>query len=162
VITIKKVEKEDIAKVKELLLETWIDTYGAIMSEDTISKITSIWHDPARLEAQANDEKIIFQAAIDNFGEMIGLITIGKNDGDTADLLRLYIHPDKQRQGIGNILLEQALKELKEYKRVRLEVEEANQKGKSFYYKFGFKEVEKKVENIEGEKFNTIIMEKSI
>jgi ribosomal protein S18 acetylase RimI-like enzyme len=43
-----------------------------------------------------------------------------------------------------------------------LEVEEENKKGVSFYYKQGFSEVERKVDNIEGEQMTTIVMEKTL
>lgn len=160
-IIIRKVVKKDIPTVKQLLLETWIDTYRLILPEYVISKLTSVWHDPKRLEAEANNENIIFQVAVDN-GEIIGLITITKSDGDTADLLRLYVHPDRQRRGIGKILLEQSLAELRQYKKLRVEVEEDNEKGKGFYNKHGFKEVGKKVENLENVEIKTIIMEKEL
>jgi ribosomal protein S18 acetylase RimI-like enzyme len=132
------------------------------LPNEVIQKVTSVWHAPERLEEQANDEKIIFKVAVDNYEEIVGLITISKNDGDTADLLRLYVRPDRQRHGIGKILLEHAITELRKYKKLRLQVEEENEKGKSFYHKTGFMEIEKNIENVEGEKLKTIIMERFI
>ncbi|MGE5328353.1 MAG: GNAT family N-acetyltransferase [Deltaproteobacteria bacterium] len=159
---IKKVEAEDISEVKKLLTETWIDTYGSILSKEAIEKVTSVWHEPTKLERQANDENIIFNVAVDDYQQMVGLITIAKNDGDIADLLRLYVLPDKQRQGIGKLLLDNALTQLGLYKKLRLEVEEKNEKGKAFYTKIGFRTIDTNIENVEGEELNTIIMEKAL
>ena len=160
-ITIERVKVEDVPEVKQLLSETWIDTYGSFLSLETIQKVTSTWHDPKLLAEQAQNPDIFFALA-KNEGRKVGLITISKIDKDTLMMNRLYVHTNFQRQGIGSKLVEQALKVFPNAKKMRLEVEEENRKGLAFYLKQGFKEVERKQEKVEGETMNVIVMEKDL
>jgi ribosomal protein S18 acetylase RimI-like enzyme len=160
-ITIHKVQQEDIPEVKQVLSRTWKDTYGSFLSDATIEKVTTVWHDPEALKAQAINPEIYFAVAKEG-GKIIGLITVSKVDNITIFMNRLYIHPDYQRQGIGSKLFNSSLEAFPNAKVVRLEVEEENKKGLSFYLKQGFKEVERKTDEIEGEKLKSIVMEKRI
>jgi ribosomal protein S18 acetylase RimI-like enzyme len=47
-------------------------------------------------------------------------------------------------------------------KRVQLDVEEQNAKGRTFYRKLGFKEVGVRIDDIAGTKLNSIMLEKDI
>jgi ribosomal protein S18 acetylase RimI-like enzyme len=160
-ITIYKVQQEDISEVKQVLSHTWKDTYGSFLSDKTIEKVTTVWHDPEALKAQAMNPEIYFAVAKEE-GKIVGLITARKIDDVTIFMNRLYIHPDYQRQGIGSKLFDSSLEAFPNAKVVRLEVEEENKKGLSFYLKQGFKEVERKTDEIEGEILKSIVMEKIV
>jgi ribosomal protein S18 acetylase RimI-like enzyme len=161
-ITIHKVQQADIPEVKYVLSHTWKDTYGSFLSEKTIDKVTTIWHDPEALASQAQHPDTYFAIAKDTSGKIVGLITVRKIDDKAIFMNRLYIHPDHQRQGIGSKLYESAIKNFPTAKVMRLEVEEENKKGLSFYLKQGFREVERKIDEIEGETLKTIVMEKTL
>ena len=161
-ITIHKVQQADIPEVKYVLSHTWKDTYGSFLSEKTIDKVTTIWHDPEALASQAQHPDTYFAIAKDTSGKIVGLITVRKIDDKAIFMNRLYIHPDHQRQGIGSKLYELAIKNFPTAKVMRLEVEEENKKGLSFYRKQGFGEVERKIDEIEGETLKTIVMEKTL
>src|SRR5918992_501808 len=135
-ITIYKVQQEDISEVKQVLSHTWKDTYGSFLSDKTIEKVTTVWHDPEALKAQAMNPEIYFAVAKEE-GKIVGLITTRKIDDVTIFMNRLYIHPDYQRQGIGSKLFDSSLEAFPNAKVVRLEVKEENKKGLSFYLKQG-------------------------
>jgi diamine N-acetyltransferase len=160
-ITIHKVTQEDISEVKQVLSLTWKDTYGSFLSDKTIEKVTTVWHDPEALKSQAMDPEIYFAVAKEG-DKIVGLITVRKIDDGIIFMNRLYIHPNYQRQGIGSKLFDSSLQAFPNAKFVRLEVEEKNKKGLSFYLKQGFKEVERKTDEIEGEELKSIVMEKRI
>jgi len=161
-ITIERVTAEDIPEVKQLLSYTWKDTYGSFLSAKTIEKVTTVWHNPETLKSQAENPAIYFAVAKNENRKIVGLITVGRIDEHSVHMWRLYVHPEAQRQGIGSQLLTAALKEFPNAKVMSLEVEEENKKGASFYYKQGFKEVERKIYEIEGERMRGIVMEKTL
>ena len=159
-ITIERVTAEDIPEVKQLLSETWADTYSGILSPQTIQTVTTAWHAPHLLAQQAQNPDLFFAVAKDEHGKHLGLITIGKTDPDALMLYRLYVHPAFQRQGIGSKLVDAALIEFPAAKKMQLEVEADNKKGIAFYLKSGFKEIARRDETIEGEVLKVIVMEK--
>lgn len=161
-ITIEKVTEKDIPEVNQLLSYTWKDTYGSFLSAKTIEKVTTVWHDPEALKSQAENPAIYFAVAKDENGKIVGLITVGRIDKERIHMGRLYVHPEVQRQGIGHQLFTAALKAFPNTKVIRLEVEEENKKGVSFYYKQGFREVGRQIDDIEGEKMKSIVMEKTL
>jgi ribosomal protein S18 acetylase RimI-like enzyme len=160
-ITIHKVQIEEIPTVKELLSYTWIDTYGHLLSHQAIAKVTAVWHSPENLKAQALDPETYFAVAKDDLGNIVGLVTARKIDPETNYLSRLYVHPSCQRLGIGKRLLEAATTAFPHAKKMQLEVEEENKKGLSFYLKHGFKRLETKSEVVEGVSLHSVVMEKS-
>jgi ribosomal protein S18 acetylase RimI-like enzyme len=150
-IIIEKATLEDISEVKQLLSYTWKDTYGSFLEAQTIEKVTTVWHHPEALKSQAEDPDTYFAVAKDENRKIVGLITVGRIDKKRVHMARLYVHPEAQRQGIGHQLLTAALKAFPNTEVVRLEVEEKNRKGVSFYNKQGFREVERRIVDIEGE-----------
>jgi RimJ/RimL family protein N-acetyltransferase len=68
----------------------------------------------------------------------------------------------EQRQGIGQRLMEESYRAFPEIKRIQLDVEEQNPKGRAFYRKLGFEEVGIKIDDVAGTKLNSIVLEKHI
>jgi ribosomal protein S18 acetylase RimI-like enzyme len=161
-ITISQVTLEEILQVKALLGYTWIDTYGHFLSENTIQKATSSWHNPENLQAQIKNPDIYFGAARDETHKIAGIITVTKIDAQTLFMSRLYVHPDYQRQGIGSQLIQVAIKAFPGVQKLQLDVFEGNQKGLAFYLKQGFRRLRMENEEVNGEIIPSIIMEKDI
>jgi ribosomal protein S18 acetylase RimI-like enzyme len=61
------------------------------------------------------------------------------DDGATVSVLRLYVLPDYQGQGIGSQLLNRALAAFPNAQRIELQVAEGNPSGLSFWTKRGFR-----------------------
>ena len=158
---IQRAKKEEVHEIKKLLSETWVNTYGGIYSPDTIQNITSQWHKPELLVSQIQDPNVYFGVAKDQ-NQIVGLVTIRRIDENVLMMFRLYIHPTYQRKGIGTKLMEEALKIFKGCRKLKIEVEEQNIKGISFYKKMGFKEIGRKTEKIGNNEMLTIEMEKGI
>jgi ribosomal protein S18 acetylase RimI-like enzyme len=77
-------------------------------------------------------------------------------------IARLYVLPEFQRQGIGEGLMEESYRAFPQARRVQLDVEEQNLKGRAFYRKLGFWEVGVKIDDVAGTKLSSIVLEKRI
>ncbi len=161
-ITVQRASLEDVPDIKQLLSETWIDTYGAFLSQETIQNVTTVWHDPQHLAAQVRHPEIFFGVAKDDENTTLGLVTARQQSDDIIVITRLYVNPQSQRNGIGSKLLAVSANAFPDAKRLRLEVESLNEKGLSFYRKQGFKEISRKEEEVEGEMMRIIEMEKCL
>ncbi|MBI2051711.1 GNAT family N-acetyltransferase [Candidatus Roizmanbacteria bacterium] len=159
-ITVERVKLGEIPQVKKVLSRTWKDTYGSFYSDEAIRKITSSWHSPKVLTAQAKDPKFYFAVAKDKKRNIVGLITVRKLSKDAAFMGRLYVDPSYQRKGIGMHLLKSALRHFSGIKTMKLECEKQNNKACAFYLKQGFKVVGEKGETVEGVTMKTVVMEK--
>lgn len=161
-VKIERAKVEEVQEIKQVLSETWVDTYGPFLSQETILKVTSTWHDPKLLALQIQDPGIFFGVAKDENDRILGLVTARKRDTDTVVIFRLYVHPRHQRKGIGGRLLEESVLAFSGVRRIQLEIEEQNHKGLAFYLKQGFKEVGRKEEWVEDEVLKVIEMEKRL
>ena len=161
-VKIERAKVEEAQEIKQVLSETWVDTYGLFLSQETIRKVTSAWHDPKLLTLQIQDPGIFFGVAEDENDRILGLVTARKRGTDTVVISRLYVHPQHQRKGIGSRLLEESVLAFSGVRRIQLEIEEQNHKGLAFYLKQGFKEIGRKEERIEDEVLKVIEMEKRL
>jgi ribosomal protein S18 acetylase RimI-like enzyme len=75
---------------------------------------------------------------------------------------RLYARPPCQRRGVGQQLLESSYRAFPSVRRVRLRVEEKNPKRMAFYRKQGFREVDRLLEEVAGNRLETVVMEKQL
>ena len=161
-VTVQRANVEEVQEIKQVLSETWMDTYGSFLSQDTIQKVTTVWHNPQLLASQVQNPEIFFGVARDEGNTILGLVTARKQGDDTVVVDRLYVSPQYQRKGIGSKLLEESIIAFPGTRRLRLEVEEQNEKGLSFYRKQGFKEISRKEERVEDETLEVIEMEKQL
>jgi ribosomal protein S18 acetylase RimI-like enzyme len=161
-VTIQRAKVEEVQEIKQVLSETWIDTYSPFLTQDTIQKVTTVWHHPERLAAQVQNPDVFFAVAKDETNAILGLVSARRYGEEAVVIDRLYVSPQFQRQGIGSRLLEESMTAFPGRKKALLEVEEQNEKGLSFYRKHGFKEVSRKQESVEAESLMVIVMEKQL
>ena len=136
-IMIRPATSEDIGQVRNLLVATWHDTYDSLLGVERVTETTSQWHALDVLAAQAARPNTSFLVA-SQFGEIVGHAFAVEQDGDVLLLSRLYVLPNRQRQGIGEGLLRAAVRRHPGTKRVQLVVEARNTKALAFYGRHGF------------------------
>lgn len=68
-------------------------------------------------------------------GTAVGFITIDK---DKCEIPRLYVLPERQRQGVGTKLIEFGIKQLSSINRVYTSLIASNLPGVTFFERFGF------------------------
>ncbi len=161
-ITIDEVKVLDIPAVSNVIKTTWRDTYHEYLSPETSMKVTEFWLDPDILAYQISDPEVIFLAAKDETGTIVGVATALHIEPTTLQLVHLFVLPKKQRQGIGTLLLEQVAKKLDYIKTIRTEVEESNLRGLSFCTKLGFKKTGKKQDIVADTVLLATVMEKKL
>ncbi|NIM93662.1 MAG: GNAT family N-acetyltransferase [Anaerolineales bacterium] len=161
-VTIQRANVKEVQEIKQVLSETWVDTYGSFLPKDTIQKVTTVWHNPEQLVSQIQNPDVFFGVAKDEGNTIRGLVTARKLGDDMVVIDRMYVSPQYQRKGIGSRLLEESINAFPGIKKFLLEVEEQNTKGLSFYQKHGFKEVSRKEERVEDEILMVIEMEKQL
>lgn len=151
---------QDVPTIKEVLRETWHDTYVSLLPKSAIEAITSQWHAPELLTEQVQNPDIYFAIARDG-GAVAGVITAQKQD-DAVVVGRLYVRPQYQRRGIGRQLLESSYNAFVDARTVRLTVEAENRKGVAFYAKEGFRETARISEEVAGTSLENMVMEKAL
>ena len=161
-ITIQQAEVGEVQEIKQVLSESWIDTYGPFLPLEVIRKVTSVWHSPETLAAEIENERVFFNIAKNEQGEIIGLLTADQPSEEVVYIARLYVLPGHQRQGIGARLMDTCVAAFPGTETLRLEVEEQNEKGLSFYRKQGFREISRREEELEGVSLMVVEMEKKL
>ena len=161
-ITVQPAGIEEAPEIKQVLSETWIDTYGPFLPADVIQKVTALWHSPETLAAEIENPRVYFGLAKDERNAILGLVTAGRQSEEIVNVARLYVRPAYQRQGIGGKLLNACIAAFPGVQRLHLEVEAQNEKGSSFYRKQGFREMLRKEEAIEDITLMVIEMEKQL
>jgi ribosomal protein S18 acetylase RimI-like enzyme len=150
----------DVAAIQKLLKETWKDTYGDHLSQETLDEVYKNWQSIEFLTQQIENPAIYFPLA--KVGdELVGLSTTYMPE-DTIMMFRLYISPQQQRKGIGELLLKNVIEHFQGAKKIQLHVEVMNPKGQSFYKKQGFKEIKREEEKVVNEVLELILMEKKL
>jgi ribosomal protein S18 acetylase RimI-like enzyme len=160
-VEIDRARIEDIVGIKSVLELTWRDTYSSFLPESVIAKVAAEWHSPKVLEAEMKRRLTFAGVARSPSARVVGMIT-AHSHGELLVVARLYVLPEFQRQGIGERLMRESCRTFPRSRRVRLHVEEQNPKGRAFYRKLGFWEVEVKADEIGGIKLKSIVMEKHV
>lgn len=156
-VEIERAALQDALTIKEILRETWHDTYASLLPKTAIETITSQWHAPELPTEQLQNPEIYFAIARDG-GVVVGVITARRRD-DIVVVNRLYVRPQYQRRGIGRQLLESSYRTFHDAQRVRLIVEAENRKGVAFYAKHGFRETARSSPKVAGICLENVVME---
>ncbi|MEC0090609.1 GNAT family N-acetyltransferase [Paenibacillus macquariensis] len=153
-ITIRFVSREDIPHVQSIAHETWIYTYEGIYSKDFIHNFLSRAYSNENLgrsverELQSLRRKFLI-AEFNN--EVVGYAQTSQVNAEEYELLRIYVRPEYHKMGIGKSFIQEYIQVLKPIKKLFAWVAKENHKGRVFYEKSGFKEVEEMIEAIEGQ-----------
>lgn len=150
----------DAAAIQKLLQETWKDTYGDHLSQETLDEVYKNWQSIEFLTQQIENPRLYFPLAKAG-DELVGLSTTYMPE-DTIMMFRLYVSPQHQRKGIGALLLENVVAHFQGAKKIQLHVEVMNPKGQSFYKKQGFKEIKREEEKVGNEVIEVFLMEKAL
>lgn len=140
---IRTVDPDDIPAIRELLQRTWHDTYDAIYGKEKVASLTESWHSEAALRKRLNRPYSEFVIA-DDGENILGMAYAAMGDGGddrTAFLHQLYVNPEVQGRGAGTALLIEMESAFPAAAKMRLEVEEANEKAIAFYDRQGYRQV---------------------
>ena len=145
-IHIRAAGDRDLEAVRDLLVETWHDTYDRLIGAETVTEITNSWHSVEALRRQLGLPGISFLVAEDSAGTVVGHILANAQSPPTLVIARLYVRPSAQRGGIGRRLLADVPARHPGSSELRLDVEAENANGIGFYRSQGFEVVGERLE----------------
>lgn len=136
-IDIRPATREDREAIREVARATWHETYDELPTE-TIDSTVDDWYDDEDF-ATALEKPGTAVIVAERDDEIVGF-THGVIHDDEGDVLRMYVHPDDQREGIGTALHERLRATLEDVnmKRIRAMDLASNDGGRAFYEALGF------------------------
>lgn len=170
---IRQATPEDVSAIRSIATDSWEADYPDLISRETIDDGVEEWYDSDQLRREIETGDALFllgvQTGDDERDRGPGIVAFAHavlpDDGEnTGHLLRLYVHPDERRQGIGNELLEATVDRLDErgVDTLRAMVLSANETGKAFYRDHGFEAVETATTTIGGESHEETTFERRV
>ncbi|HEX7972098.1 MAG TPA: GNAT family N-acetyltransferase [Thiobacillus sp.] len=161
--TLQRLAADDIDAVSALARVVWQATYPALISQAQIDVMLADRYAPATLRDQLDDPRQAWWIARQARTPVAFAHAILDDTGCKLD--KLYVHPDRQRHGIGAALLH-AVEDWARQRQVRrlwLQVNRGNAQAIHAYEKYGFRIVEARVFDI-GDSFvmDDYVMEKAL
>lgn len=138
-IIVKKVAEESIPAIQELAEITWAIAYAAILPPHQMAYMLDLFYSTVALQKQMQ-EGHRFILATDN-NEAVGFASYSAK-AEAAEVYRLhkiYIDPNQQGKGLGKILLDFIIADIKPSGATDLELNvNRSNKALGFYQKLGF------------------------
>lgn len=137
---IREATTDDVESIRRVAEASWELDYPDVMSRESLDEGVHEWYSADRIrEAIYWSRSHMLVAEPD--GDVAGFVHADvRADDGVGHVLRLYVHPDHRRQGIGGELLEAACRALADdgVTHVRATVLESNDLGNEFYREHGF------------------------
>lgn len=139
---------QEVDAVSALARVVWQATYPALISQAQIDAMLDDRYTAARIHPQLDDPQHAWWVARQE-QTLVGFAHAAL-DGTDCKLDKLYVHPDSQRQGIGNTLLHviQGWARQRQARRLWMQVNRGNSQAIAAYRKYGFRIVESRVFDI--------------
>lgn len=137
---IRSATEDDIDGVRRVAEASWERDHPGVVTRETAREAVDDWYTPDRLEAALHRGRVLLLVA-ERDGRIAGFAHATWTDADEmGHILRLYVHPDSRRAGVGGRLLEATCTELFDLglDRITATVLVENEIGNEFYRSFGF------------------------
>ena len=163
-IYLRKAKEEDLLTIRSLAEQTWPTAYSDIISQEQIVFMLDKMYNQGELLGQLRDGHTFLIAS--ELKEDVGFagFSVVDSENHVYKLHKLYVLPKMHGKGVGKILMNEVLDQIKAQgaKFLRLNVNRDN-KAKDFYEKAGFK-IKETVDLDIGNGFymNDYVMEKEI
>jgi ribosomal protein S18 acetylase RimI-like enzyme len=130
----------DAEDISNLLRASWAAAYGSFLTADELNAVARELHHPDLIRHQISNPTVTFRLARTGSDALVGVATAMQSaDEAVVSVLRLYVLPAYQGQGIGSQLLDSTLAAFPNAQRIQLQVAEGNPAGLSFWMKRGFR-----------------------
>jgi ribosomal protein S18 acetylase RimI-like enzyme len=150
-VVIRRAEVADLSKVETVARATWRVAYAGIIPDEVQRGLLDSWYSTESLSRALAAQGSSFFVAESN-GDVIGFAQFVRRSGESVELTRIYVLPDRQRSGIGMRLLDAGLTEFSEegLKHLIVEVERDNGNGRRFYERAGFADPRELTREVQG------------
>ncbi|WP_435359209.1 GNAT family N-acetyltransferase [Haloarchaeobius sp. DFWS5] len=144
-VTLRDATRADAEAIQRVARDSCHAVYDSIFGSDRTTEIVETWYAPETLVSDDidPDERPFFVAEVD--GRVVGFVEgIPDEDGQTANLYRIYIVPDHWGDGVGGALLDrlESVFAARGFDRLLVSVLADNETGVGFYEAVGFEHVE--------------------
>ena len=152
---VRPADADDFDAIKAVARETWHDTYDEL-DDDLIDRTVDNWYTDDSMPLEAPGTVVL--VVEDESGDIVGF-THAVAQGETADILRMYVAPDRQGEGIGTELHERLIERLEAYDvdRVRSFDFAFNDASRRFYEGLGFEQTDTGEVEIDGEFYDEAV-----
>jgi diamine N-acetyltransferase len=137
-ITIRLANVEDLTTVEQLAREIWPVTYAGIVPPDHLAYMLNLFYNNAALRDQMLNQQHTF-LMVESAGKPVAFASYSTITPGVSKLQKIYVHPDTQGLGIGKLLIEYIVSDLRSrsFHTLLLNVNRYN-KARFFYEKLGF------------------------
>ncbi|NLV07284.1 GNAT family N-acetyltransferase [Haloarcula rubripromontorii] len=153
--TMRLATPDDVPAISQVATAAWETDYPDILTRETAEDGVRDWYSTEQIESELAESQTILLVA-ERGERVVGFAHATWHETDREGyILRLYVHPDYRREGIGRSLLERTCEELFEYdiERINAMMLTANEPGAEFYEGFGFEFVDESETEIGGERY---------
>ena len=151
---IRKAVESDAANIAAVGMCVWVDTYATEGVFDNISRYVFCEFTKDKIIEVIRKKTVLI---VSDDSCLLGYIMLNREQENKVEIETLYILPRFHRNGIGRLLIEEALKSFP--KSFWVSVWELNHKAISFYTKIGFKETGELYFDLYGDKIRNIVLE---
>lgn len=135
-ITIQKVSVKDIGTIRSLAERVWPSTYKEILSEGQVEYMMDLFYSISSLEEQFKKHSFLIAYADD---EPVGFASFSLLGEGVYKLHKIYIDTAFQGRGLGKLLIDYILNDLRALGAAALELNvNRNNRAKFFYERLGF------------------------
>lgn len=134
--------KEDIPSIQHIAYETWPITYGSIQSKAQLDYMLELIYSATSLEKQMqNGSKFLL---VKENNKTVAFAAYFLKSPNIYKLDKLYALPNQQGKGLGTMLIDYIIDEIKSLgaSALHLNVNRYNIKAQKFYEHLGFKVIE--------------------
>lgn len=150
---IRPATTDDVAAIQQVARDSWEREYADIVTRETATESVEEWYGEDAIREDVTDPLKVVLVAEDG-GEVVGFSHALLSTSEwVGTIMRLYVHPDHRRAGIGTELLDHTVETLlaEGADRVQAFVLVANEQGNDFYRSAGFERVDAGETSIGGE-----------
>ena len=141
---IQQAGEEDIPVIQELAERTWAVAYASILPPAQMTYMLDLFYSTEALREQMNKGHQFILCMDD--AEAVGFASYSPKDDDTASssksvyrLHKIYIDPDQQGKGVGKLLLDHIINDIRPHGATHLELNvNRHNAAIGFYKKYGF------------------------
>ncbi|MDQ2050401.1 GNAT family N-acetyltransferase [Natronolimnohabitans sp. A-GB9] len=151
---IRPAKADDFDAIRAVARETWHDTYDELEA-DLIDRTVDDWYTDDSMPLEAPGTVVL---VVEQEGEIVGF-THAVAQGDTADILRMYVEPSYQGDGVGTDLHERLIEQLEAYDvdRIRAFDFAFNDASRRFYEGLDFEQTDTGEVEIDGEFYDEAV-----
>jgi RimJ/RimL family protein N-acetyltransferase len=138
-IIFKPTSADSVAEIQRLAQDIWPNAFREILAPEQIEYMMNWMYNTEQLQREINVDHIQYDRIF--VGEICcGYVAYGPGENKTVKLHKVYIHPDRQRQGLGRAALHRVSEYARQHRfgRIVLRVNRHNQRAIQAYLKYGF------------------------